>query len=199
MLAFDHFAVSAATLEEGTAHVAAHLGHDMGPGGEHTRMGTHNRLSGLGPGEYLEVIAIDPAAPAPPHPRWFDLDRRSGSPRVGNWIARTDALDTFVAAFPDAGRPVDFERGPYRWRMAVPDDGILPFDGCFPAVIEWLSPAPEFPESSLRLTALDLRHPDPAVPGVIAQLIEDPRITATNGPRRITARLDTPDGPREIA
>ena len=31
----------------------------MVPGGKHAFMGTHNCLLGLGPGFYLEVIAID--------------------------------------------------------------------------------------------------------------------------------------------
>ena len=69
----DHLAVSAATLAEGTAHVEAALGIVLEPGGRHDRMGTHNRLLGLGD-IYLEVIATDPDAPEPAWPRWFDLD-----------------------------------------------------------------------------------------------------------------------------
>ncbi|TFL17911.1 VOC family protein [Jannaschia formosa] len=200
MATFDHFAVSAATLTEGAAHVAAALGHAMGPGGKHALMSTHNRLSGLGPGEYMEVIAIDPDAPDPGRPRWFDLDRRAGPPRIGNWIARVDDLDATLARWPRAGRPLAFERGPFRWRMAVPDDGILPFDGCFPALIEWQSDAPEFPDSGLRLTGLTLRHPEgEALAATLDGLIDDPRIAVATGPRRIEARLDTPDGPRTLS
>ena len=36
------------------------LGATPAPGGHHPLMGTHNQLLSLGPGEYLEVIAIDP-------------------------------------------------------------------------------------------------------------------------------------------
>ena len=54
--------------------------------------GTHNLLLGLDDGLYLEVISIDPGAPQPAFPRWFDLDRFSGVPRISNWICRTDAL-----------------------------------------------------------------------------------------------------------
>ena len=200
MIAFDHFAIAAATLADGCAHVADRLGHDMGPGGTHPLMGTHNRLSGLGAGEYLEVIAIDPAAPPPGRPRWFDLDRRDGPPRIGNWIARTDDLDAVIDRVPGAGRAIRFERGPYRWRMAVPDDGILPFDGCFPAVIQWDTPAPSFPDAGLRLRTLTLTHPEGgALADLLAGLIDDPRIVVATGPRRIEAELDTPDGPRRIA
>jgi glyoxalase-like protein len=199
MTDFDHFAIAAATLDDGAAHVLTHLGHHMGPGGKHALMSTHNRLSGLAAGEYFEVIAIDPDAAAPDRPRWFDLDRRAGLPRIGNWILRTDDLDALVDRFPQAGRPLSFARGAFRWRMAVPDDGILPFDGCFPALIQWDSPAPTFPDSGLQLAELTLTHPDEGLTACIADLTDDPRITVTVGPRRITARIGTPYGMRVIA
>ncbi|MFT7058852.1 MAG: hypothetical protein ACJASV_001357, partial [Pseudorhodobacter sp.] len=77
MLRLDHIAVAANTLAEGTAWVEAQLGVTLAPGGQHPLMATHNRLLGLAD-DYLEVITINPDAPAPPHPRWFDLDRFSG-------------------------------------------------------------------------------------------------------------------------
>ncbi|CTQ32380.1 VOC family protein [Jannaschia rubra] len=199
MTAFDHFAIAAATLDDGAAYVTRHLGQRIGPGGGHALMGTHNRLSGLGPGEYFEVIAIDPDAPAPGRARWFDLDRRAGPPRIGNWILRTDDLDALVARFPQAGRPLEFVRGAFRWRMAVPDDGILPFDGCFPALIQWDTPAPRFSDEGLRLTGLTLRHPNAEELGpIVAELTDDSRITIETGERAIVASIDTPDGPRQI-
>lgn len=200
MITFDHFAIAAATLEAGCAHVATRLDHEMGPGGEHALMSTHNRLSGLGAGEYFEVIAIDPDAPKPDRPRWFDLDRRSGPPRIGNWIARTNNLDAMLADFPEAGQPLSFQRGAFRWRMAVPDDGILPFDGCFPALIQWDSPAPSFPDSGLRLTDLALIHPRGAdLSTILGRLMNDARVHVKVGPPQIIAQLSTPTGPREIA
>lgn len=47
-------------------------------------MGTHNLMLRLGDSSYLEIIAINPAAPAPGRPRWFALDRLAGdgSPRL---------------------------------------------------------------------------------------------------------------------
>ncbi|WP_298433986.1 VOC family protein [uncultured Jannaschia sp.] len=200
MPSFDHLAISAATLSEGAALVEAQLGHVIGPGGNHTRMGTHNRLSGLGPGEYLEVIAINPDAEAPDGPRWFDLDRRAGAARVGNWIARCEDLDAAIADFPDAGRPIQFERGEYRWRMAVPEDGVLPFDGCFPALIEWQSGPPAFEDTGLRLEALMLRHPKASeLREILHSLVPDPRIVVTEGDRWLSARIETPDGTRVLS
>ena len=199
MIVFDHLAVSAATLEVGIDHVDRALGHRMGPGGEHAQMGTHNRLSGLGTGEYLEVIAIDPDAPPPGRPRWFDLDRRSGPPRIGNWIVRTDDLDALLRRYPEAGTPITLARGAYRWRMAVPADGILPHDGCFPALIEWLSPPPVFADEGLRLIALTLQHPEAdALAGILSELLDDPRVSVEPGPIRITAAIETPRGMRTL-
>ena len=60
-------------------------------------MATHNRLLGLGD-LYLEVIAADPSAPRPAWPRWFDLDRFTGAPRLTNWICACDDLEAAVAA-----------------------------------------------------------------------------------------------------
>ena len=199
MIVFDHLAVAAATLDAGVEHVARALGHRMGPGGAHPHMGSHNRLSGLGGGEYLEVIAIDPDAEPPDRPRWFDLDRRAGPPRIGNWIARTDDLDALVQRHPEAGTPITLTRGDYRWRMAVPDDGILPYDGCFPALIEWLSPPPAFVDVGLRMTGLTLAHPDAdGLAAILSGLIDDSRIRIEHGPPGLTASISTPAGVRTL-
>ena len=46
-----------------------------------------------------------------------------------------------AAAPPGTGMPVAiWQRGDYRWHMAVPADGSLPFDGGFPALIQWQGP-----------------------------------------------------------
>ena len=74
----DHLVIGAATLEQGAAWCEATFGVAPGPGGKHALMGTHNRLLSLAceafPRCYLEIIAIDPDAPAPARRRWFDLD-----------------------------------------------------------------------------------------------------------------------------
>ena len=70
----DHLVVAALTLAEGSAWIQRRLGQPLQPGGKHIAMGTHNALLSLGPGFFLEVIAIDPEGKPPPRPRWFDLD-----------------------------------------------------------------------------------------------------------------------------
>lgn len=201
MRALDHIAVSAATLEDGIRAVEAQLGVALLPGGKHSYMGTHNAVLGLGPGFYLEVIAIDPAAPKPAHPRWFDLDRFRGKPRLTNWILRTPDLDAALAQAPEGtGRPVSLARGDFRWRMGVPADGRLPFDNLFPALIQWqdtLHPADRLPDSGCRLTRLEVFHPEAAALRRAVDL-DDPHVVIAEGPARMRAVIDTPQGPRTL-
>jgi len=201
MLAFDHIAISAETLDEGVAAVEAALGVPLAGGGQHPHMATHNRLLGLGD-LYLEVIATDPAAPSPAWPRWFDLDRFSGPPRLTNWVARTDDLAAALAAAPPGtGSPVALSRGPYRWQMAVPADGCLPFDGAYPALIQWQPPhhpTQALPESGLRLTRLEIAHPQ-AQALRAALSLADPRIQVVDGPAKaLRATFSTPHGERSF-
>lgn len=198
MRALDHIAVSASTLEDGIRAVQAALGVSLQPGGKHSYMGTHNALLGLGPDLYLEVIAVDPAAPRPAYPRWFDLDHFSGPPRLTNWILRVPDLDAALAQSPEGtGRPVSLARGDFRWRMGVPADGRLPFDNLYPALIQWqevLHPSDRLPDSGCRLVGLELFHPQ-AVALRRAVDLDDPRITISEGPApRLRALFETPDG-----
>jgi hypothetical protein len=205
MLSFDHLAIGAETLEEGVEAVEAALGVPLAPGGGHPAMGTHNRLLALGPGEYLEVIAIDAAARPPGRPRWFALDDFRGPPRPAAWIARTEALAAALARAPEgAGMPLALKRGPYAWEMAIPETGLLPFGGLFPAVIAWeggAHPADALPDRGIRLRRLVLTHPDAAaLRATLAPLIEDARLAVTlGGAPHLAAEFDTPHGPRVLA
>ncbi len=203
VLQFDHLALAAQTLEEGVAHVEECLGVRLQPGGKHALMGTHNALLGLG-GVYFEVIAIDPEAPPPGRPRWFALDDFSGPPRITGWIVRTEDLEAARAAAPPGiGTPIDLARGDLRWRMLVPDDGYLPFDGLFPAIIAWQGaahPARLLAESGCRLRRMELIHPEAeALKAAMAGLLADERIAISPGPApAIAAEFDTPGGPRRL-
>lgn len=136
-LMLDHLAVSAESRDAARAHVEQSLGLPMQTGGEHARFGTHNHLMGMENGLYLEAISIDPDAAAPGRPRWFDLDNFSGPARLTNWICSVDDIAKAVSAWPEAGDPISLTRGDLQWQMAVPPTGVLPFDGAFPALIEW--------------------------------------------------------------
>jgi hypothetical protein len=197
ILRLDHLAVSAADLDAGAAAVEAALGLPLAPGGRHPHMGTHNRLLALGD-LYLEVIAIDPAAPAPAWPRWFALDAFAGPPRLTNWVAATDDL----SAVPEAvGRPVDLARSDYRWRMAVPETGRLPFDECHPALIQWLGPHPAaaLPDLGAGLARLVVSHPEAAALRAALAGLADPRVEIVPGPPALRAEIDTPHGRRVLA
>ena len=105
----DHLVVAANTLEEGRAWCERVLGVTPQPGGRHALMGTHNLLLNISappayPRCYLEIIAIDPEAPDPGRPRWFDLDQPAVRERLAqegtallHWVARVSSLDATLA------------------------------------------------------------------------------------------------------
>lgn len=161
MLALDHLAVLGETLEEAVGVIEATLGQPMLPGGKHVRFGTHNQVMGLADGLYIEAIAKDPAAPPPDGACWFGLDTFRGEARLDKWICRVPDMEKALELLPMAGRPVHLSRGALEWIMAVPEDGQLPFDGLFPALIQWLSPVPPgttLTASGWRLSRLVIRH-----------------------------------------
>ena len=94
MTELDHITVAAHTLAQGLAYLRDALGIDLPAGGAHPRMATHNHLLRLGDSVFLELIAIDPAAPAPLRPRWFQLDdpglqaELAVTPRLLTWVVR---------------------------------------------------------------------------------------------------------------
>jgi hypothetical protein len=168
----DHLIVGAHTLEQGAAFIEDFLGVQAQAGGRHVAMGTHNRLLKLGPRAYLEVIAIDPLGETPPRPRWFGLDDEKiraqlrERPRLLTWAARTQDIDSAVKQCPVAlGRVHSMERGAYKWRITIPDDGALICDGLVPAFIQWdcaSHPADNLEERGFELASLAGEHPDAA-------------------------------------
>lgn len=198
MWQLDHLAIAAETLAEGAAWVERTLDVSLQPGGQHPLMGTHNRLLGLADGLYLEVIATNPDAPVPARPRWFDLDRFSGPPRLQSWILRGDDL---AAAPAQAGKALALERGDLRWQMAVPADGRLPFDGLYPALIAWegaAHPADRLAPSGCRLLTLEVSHPDVAQLAAQMPPMEDPRVRLVRGAPRLRAEIETPSGTKVL-
>lgn len=199
MIAFDHIAVAGETLAAATAHVEETLGVPLQAGGEHAVFHTHNTLLGLEQGLYLEAIAANPDAPTPDRARWFDLDRFAGPPRLTNWICRCDDLDATLTGLPEGfGTPVDLQRGDLRWRMAVPADGVLPFDNCAPALIEWQGdahPAARLTQKNCRLETMTIVHPQArTLAALLAPLLTDARITFEEGAPQLRAQFATPKG-----
>jgi hypothetical protein len=191
----DHIVVAAERLAQGCDYVESALGVRPQPGGRHVAMGTHNAVLRLGERLYLEVIAIDPGAPAPPRPRWFDLDEPrmratlTEGPRLVHYVARTGDIERLARQSPiDLGEIMPMARGDYRWRLTVPPDGHLPGRGLVPTLIEWSGahPAQALPEHGLALVALAGEHPEPApIRAAIARLglADDVKVTYGTSPR----------------
>ena len=136
----DHLAITAPSLADGVEYMRQTLGVAPQPGGEHPRMGTHNCFLKLGDKVYLEVISINPDAPRPDRPRWFQLDEpdRSRPVRLAAWIARTNDIHAAVAASPvSLGNVEPMSRGQLNWLITIPKDGSLPLQGIAPALIQW--------------------------------------------------------------
>ncbi|WP_425073097.1 VOC family protein [Sagittula sp. S175] len=192
-MTLDHIAVLGETLAEAVRHVEKALGQPMEPGGVHPRFGTHNQLIGLNPELYIEAIAIDPSAPDLPDARWFGLDTFQGPPRLDKWICAVDDMAAALEALPMAGRPVELSRGTLSWTMAVPEDGLLPYDGLFPALIQWHTPVP--PGKSLAaddntLTGLVVSHPlADALQALLAPHLDAPLVRFQAGAPGLTATI----------
>jgi Glyoxalase-like domain len=205
----DHLVLAAHDLDAGAAWLEQYLGVALAPGGKHIRMGTHNRLLGLGDSFYLELIAIDPAAAPPGRPRWFALDGLPASdrPRLIHWVARSDDIEGDAARSTEPpGEILPMARGDYRWRISVPADGHLPGEGLVPTLIQWdvpQHPASRLPDTGCRLMKLEGFHPQPArIRSALAALGLSARLDvhpcAAGEPVQLVAYLRTPAGLKEL-
>ncbi len=157
----DHLVVMAASLDEGVQWCEDTLGITPGPGGEHEKYGTHNRLFKIASPEfplaYFEIIAINPLAVIPKRaqvPRWFDMD----NPTLQKAVALGPRLVHFVSSTEDVkaarhvlrtqgierGQVVHASRksskGTLNWQITVREDGERLFNGCLPTLIQWGKP-----------------------------------------------------------
>lgn len=200
MMVLDHIVVAAESLSEGRDFVETLLGVSMQSGGRHELMGTHNLLLGLCDGLYLEVISINPDAPAPMLNRWFGLDEFCGEPRLINWVAQSDDLHSDIATiFGSTASPKQLKRGDLNWEMSVLDEGQTPFDGLAPMMLDWGN-GPKASErlepSGCRVSEVILQHPD--ISGLserVSGLIKDPRVHFEYQAKpNLKAVLQTPRG-----
>ncbi|AMO25405.1 VOC family protein [Ramlibacter tataouinensis] len=210
----DHLVVAAASLAQGAAWCRDTLGVEPGPGGEHALMGTHNRLllvaSAAYPRAYLEIIAINPAAPDPGRTRWFDLDGTAirqavaQGPRLVHFVARTSDGAGAVAALDRLG----IARGPLlraeratpsgtlRWKISVRDDGQRLFHGALPTLIEWgqAHPCDGMPDAGLSLKSLHARSPEAAQLRAAYSAVGLSGVPVQDGAPELIATLATPKG-----
>jgi Glyoxalase-like domain len=209
----DHIIVTAPSLEVGGAYVFERLGVHPQKGGEHARMGTHNLLLSLGKSAYLEVIAINPAAPKPATPRWFGLDDlpANAAARLYTWAARSTNLAATVQASAEPMRPiVPMSRGVLNWLITSPDTSLNGGDathgGLTPTLIEWQTdahPASTLPDAGLVLMQLDFFTFDvPRIQRQMAALGLDAGWSAsalkTGEPASLRAQIQTSRGMRVL-
>lgn len=172
-------------------------------------MGTHNLLLRLGDASFLEVIAINPAAPQPSRPRWFEMDRlvSESRPLLTCWVARTDAIEASLSqACEYLGEPEPMSRGALDWHISIPHDGGLPLGGAAPALIQWQAdshPAAAMQDKGCSLVKLELLHPQPArlsaLLGSLNFVEPEAMLVVTEAPAPgLVAHIDTPQGLRTL-
>lgn len=169
---FDHLVLGTADLARGRAWLEKFLGVPLSERGRHARMGTHNHLLSLGADAYLELIAIDAEGEAPFMRRWFGLDthevqeRIAQRPRVIGWAARTGNIEALGEKTGGVlGAVQNMERGDFRWRITIPEDGYPVEGGLIPSLIQWdtpLHPCARLPDRQCRLEWMEAAHPNPA-------------------------------------
>ena len=213
----DHLAVVVDTLEQGARWCEETFGVAPIAGGKHPLMGTHNCLLAISserfPATYLEVIAIDPDAPAPPRPRWFSMDDAAlraavrEQPRFVHAIARTQMIEMLrwglINCGRDPGVPLAMHRdaptGRLNWRITVRDDGSTECGGALPTLIERDSsehPCDRLPASGVVLRELTLRGVPPQAADVLklSGVRLEPRTDMPLPSSALTAHFDTPRG-----
>jgi hypothetical protein len=212
----DHLVVVADTLEQGSHWCEATLGATPVAGGRHALMGTHNRLLAIGserfPDSYLEVIAIDPEAPAPNRPRWFAMDDPAlreaarDTPRLVHAAARTAMIEMvrwgLINCGLNPGVPIAAQRdtsaGLLKWRITVRDDGLTECAGALPTLIEWQSshPCDRLPRSAAALRELTLRGlPPQAIDVLKLPAVQTlPRTGPSTREPALSATFETPRG-----
>jgi hypothetical protein len=162
----DHLVITAPGLTSGSEYVFQQLGVKPQPGGEHERMGTHNRLLKLGEELYLEVISVNPQSLPVGRPRWFELDSITDEtkPKLSTWVIRTNDIYEAVKASPvSLGHIEPMSRGDLNWLITIPEDGVMPMNGMMPVLIQWETkthPANRLTDNDCSLLQLEINHPD---------------------------------------
>jgi hypothetical protein len=206
----DHITVTAFSLEAGAAFVFETLGISPQVCGEHPRMATHNLLLRLGDAMFLEVIAPNPAVPAPARPRWFALDSLGpqSPPCLSTWVVRSiDIRAAVVTASEPLGNVEPMNRGVLNWLITIPADGSVPLNGVAPALIEWqtdIHPAAKLEDKGLSLAKLEILYPNPdRVSRLLSSLELDAPVSVFSAPPgtspRLVAHINTAQGLRALS
>src|SRR5690606_16125796 len=122
----DHLILGISDLDRGMAEFEAKTGVRPVFGGAHPGRGTHNALASLGNGTYIEILAPNPAAPAPDESRIIQgLDALESLQPVGWALTARDLADVRQRA----------EVGGVATTQVTPGSRMLP-DG---SKLEWMT------------------------------------------------------------
>jgi hypothetical protein len=200
----DHLVWGVPDLDEGILEAARLFEALPAAGGSHTGRGTRNALLGLANGQYLELLAPDPAQ-LPAAPQAAGLAERLADlsgPALVTWAVSTSDLAAVARHLEAAGLST---RGPVRMQRQTPAGERLEWDllfagghdfgSLFPFFIDWRGsphPSRDLPSAGA-LEALELQSPHAAslrrllgnidVPLVVLEA-EEPALQATFETRR---------------
>lgn len=203
-LSIDHLIYAAADLDAAVDDIERRLGVRAAGGGRHLGLGTHNRLLGLGPRTYLEIIAPDPEQPPPTAPLPFGAEGVAEG-RFAGWALTCDDIEAAVGRARrhgfDPGGVLEMQRETddgrtLRWRLTenALTAGVVPF------LISWDGtehPARSAP-GGLHLESFHVEHPDPdAVATALAALDSDVEVRPAERPA-LVAHIAGPAGVHEV-
>lgn len=202
----DHLLIGAPDLDQGIAWLEERTGVRAIPGGVHPGLGTCNALASLGPDQYVEVIAPDPAQGGV-ETFYVPGLREFPGPRLAAWAARGSRLDSRFASMipeefccepPKQGSRVRPDGARLAWTLAFPKHvRHEAFGGLLPFFIEWesraLHPGLTTP-AGLSLRSVEFGHPEPeALRAALAALEIDATVASSPAPL-LCAELETPRG-----
>jgi hypothetical protein len=153
----DHLVYAVPDLDSAVADLEHRLGVRATPGGQHQGRGTRNALIALGPESYLEILAPDPAQPAPNGGRWFGVDPNTPA-RLAAWAAKGVDLQRVASSAAARGVPLGPVMAGSRQR---PDGVVLKWTLTDPGVSAGVSLVPFFIDwtGSLHPAATAVRGP----------------------------------------
>jgi hypothetical protein len=195
----DHLMWAGAELKATCTLFEKRAGVRAEPGGAHPGRGTHNRLVGLGPGCYFEIIAPDPAQSVAN--TFGEQFLFLATPRIHTIMFRTAELEEVRSICRTAGITTDLvdatrttsDGSTLRWRLLVPR--LNPAEIYVPHFIDWLDTP--HPAQTLRtactLVRLTISQPEPGKAAAIWKRLGID-LTPVPGPFLIAAILATPKG-----
>ena len=200
----DHIIYAHPDLDAAVVEIEDRFGVQAAGGGQHPGRGTHNKVLGLGPRTYLEIIAPDPRQPEPAGSRPYGVEGITRGQLVG-WALACDDIEGAVERARsmgfDPGEVVDGQRvSPtgtlLRWQVTrnAHTAGLVPF------LINWGDTAHPAVDAApgLVLFSVHLEHPEPRLLATaLAAVDADVEVRKASAPA-LVARIDGPQGKQEL-